>query len=72
VYFGLVSYGVYLWHQAWIGQAFEWQKTTPFQASFPALLTTGLAWTMVTASASWFLLERPLLRRRDGVRRSAA
>lgn len=68
VYFGLISYGVYLWHQAWIGQAFEWQKAAPFQASFPALLTTALAWTIVTASASWFLLERPLLRVRDRTR----
>jgi peptidoglycan/LPS O-acetylase OafA/YrhL len=72
VYLGLISYGVYLWHQAWIGQAFEWQKANPFQASFPALLTTGLAWTVVTASASWFLLERPLLRVRDRAPRSTA
>ena len=65
VYVGLVSYGIYLWHQAWIGQAVEWQKQPVFRASFPAVLTTALAWTIVTASASWFLLERPLLRARD-------
>ena len=36
-----------------------------FQASFIAVLTTAMAWTIITASASWFFLERPLLRVRD-------
>ena len=65
VYLGLVSYGIYLWHQAWVGRAVSWQNQPVFRASFPAVLTTALAWTLVTASLSWFLLERPLLRRRD-------
>jgi peptidoglycan/LPS O-acetylase OafA/YrhL len=65
VYVGLVSYGVYLWHQAWVAKAVSWQGRPLFRASFPAVLTTALAWTLVTASASWFLLERPLLRTRD-------
>jgi peptidoglycan/LPS O-acetylase OafA/YrhL len=65
VYVGLVSYGIYLWHQAWVGKAVEWQGQPVFRASFPAVLTTALAWTLITASASWFLLERPLLRSRD-------
>ena len=65
VYFGLISYGIYLWHQAWIGQAFDWEKKPLFLASFAAVLTTALAWTLVTASLSWFLVERPLLRVRD-------
>ena len=65
MYVGLVSYGVYLWHQAWVGRAVSWQGQPTFRASFPAVLTTALAWTLITASASWFLLERPLLRVRD-------
>ncbi|MDQ1466243.1 MAG: hypothetical protein QOH10_658 [Actinomycetota bacterium] len=68
VYLGLVSYGIYLWHQAWVGKAVSWQGRPLFQASFPAVLTTALAWTLVTASVSWFLLERPLLRVRDRAR----
>jgi peptidoglycan/LPS O-acetylase OafA/YrhL len=36
-----------------------------FLASFPAVLTTAFVWAVVTASLSWFLLERPLLRVRD-------
>jgi peptidoglycan/LPS O-acetylase OafA/YrhL len=65
VYLGLISYGIYLWHQAWIGKAFDWQNRPVFLASFPAVLTTALVWAVITASASWFLLERPLLRVRD-------
>jgi len=68
VYLGLVSYGIYLWHQAWVGRAVSWQGRPVFRASFPAVVTTALAWTLVTASASWFLLERPLLRSRDRTR----
>lgn len=65
VYLGLVSYGVYLWHQTWIERAVRWTGSPIFRASFPAVLTAGLAWTLVTASFSWFVLERPLLRMRD-------
>jgi peptidoglycan/LPS O-acetylase OafA/YrhL len=65
VYLGLISYGVYLWHQAWIGRAFSWTGSPLFRASFPAVLTTAFAWTLVTASLSWFLVERPLLQVRD-------
>jgi peptidoglycan/LPS O-acetylase OafA/YrhL len=68
VYLGLISYGIYLWHQAWVGKAVSWQGRPLFQASFPAVLTTAFVWTLVTASASWFLLERPLLRVRDRAR----
>ncbi len=65
VYLGLISYGIYLWHQAWIGKAVSWNHRPPFQASFPAIVTTAFALAVVTASASWFLVERPLLRVRD-------
>jgi peptidoglycan/LPS O-acetylase OafA/YrhL len=65
VYLGLISYGIYLWHQAWIERAVKWSGSPLFRANFPAVLTTAFAWTLVTASLSWFLLERPLLRARD-------
>jgi peptidoglycan/LPS O-acetylase OafA/YrhL len=71
VYLGLISYGIYLWHQAWIGKAFEWQRQPVFLASFPAVLTTAFVWAVITASLSWFLLERPLLRVRDRSRVAA-
>ena len=65
VYVGLVSYGIYLWHQAWIDKVGGWTGQPVFHMSFPAVLTAASFWTLVTASASWFLVERPLLRVRD-------
>jgi peptidoglycan/LPS O-acetylase OafA/YrhL len=72
VYVGLVSYGVYLWHQSWLERAVKWNAQPDFHASFPAIVTVGFALTMVTASVSWFALERPLLRRRDRYRPARA
>jgi peptidoglycan/LPS O-acetylase OafA/YrhL len=65
VYLGLISYGIYLWHQGWIEKAESWQGRPVFHSSFPAVVTVAFAWTLVTASLSWFLVERPLLRTRD-------
>jgi peptidoglycan/LPS O-acetylase OafA/YrhL len=72
VFTGLVSYAIYLWHQAWVAKAVSWQKQPIFQASFPAVVTVALALTLVTASFSWFLVERPLLGVRDRTTRHAA
>jgi peptidoglycan/LPS O-acetylase OafA/YrhL len=68
VYVGLVSYGVYLWHQSWLERAVKWNHQPDFRASFPAIVTAAFALTMMTASVSWFAVERPLLRRRDRYR----
>jgi peptidoglycan/LPS O-acetylase OafA/YrhL len=51
-----ISYGVYLWHitvTAMLG----------YLVSGPVLLVATVAGTCAVASASWFLLERPILRR---------
>jgi peptidoglycan/LPS O-acetylase OafA/YrhL len=65
VYLGLISYGIYLWHQGWIDKAESWSHQPVFHASFPAVVTVAFSWTLVTASISWFFVERPLLRVRD-------
>ena len=64
-YTGLVSYGVYLWHQGFTDKAMTWTNSTPLHANF--LLVTGLAVALSVAAAtvSWYLLERPINRRRD-------
>ena len=71
VYLGLISYGIYLWHQAWIERAVSWTGRPVFQASFPVVLTAALTWTIFTATLSWFVVERPLLRVRDRARGAA-
>jgi peptidoglycan/LPS O-acetylase OafA/YrhL len=59
---GLVSYGIYLWHQAWIKEALQWTDSGPFQGPFLEVLALVLACTIPTAALSYHLLERPLVR----------
>lgn len=60
---GEVSYGVYLWHLGLLLALQRWLGWGLFQGHFLALYgLTALAATAV-ATASWYLLERPLLRR---------
>lgn len=64
-YTGLVSYGVYLWHQGWTDKAMQWTNSQPLHANF--VLVTGIAvgMSIVTATISWYVLEKPINRRRD-------
>ena len=63
---GTVSYGVFLWHYVWIGQlqqwgAFDWMRS----ARTITVLVITLALTFACAIASWFAVEKPLLRLKD-------
>ena len=66
VLLGTISYGIFLWHYEWIAQlqtwgGFDWLRSARTLTVF--VLVLGL--TLVTAIASWLLVERPLLRRKD-------
>jgi peptidoglycan/LPS O-acetylase OafA/YrhL len=65
VYLGIVSYGVYLWHNNFLEQARIWCGYPVFNGNFLMLLTIALAWSLVFASASYYLVELPILRRKD-------
>ena len=65
---GVVSYGIYLWHQAWMNLWFTWTGDRLFAVNLPALVGMVTALALVSATASYLLVERPILRRR----RSAA
>ncbi len=65
---GTVSYGLFLWHDQWIAQlrawgAFDWVAP----ARTVSVLVMAVALALATAAASWVLVERPLLRRKDRV-----
>lgn len=67
---GTVSYGVFLWHFDWIEQlrdwgAFDWLPS----ARTLSVLGMALALALATATVSWFLLERPVLRKRSDLQR---
>ena len=55
---GLVSYGIFLWHIAVI----RWINTFDDELAFIPLFALVLALTVPIAAASYYFLERPLLR----------
>jgi peptidoglycan/LPS O-acetylase OafA/YrhL len=73
LYLGLISYGIYLYGGAATVQVDRWgltQELASWQSRLPAYLTvvaTSLVFTIVIASLSYFLLERPLLRLKAAV-----
>jgi peptidoglycan/LPS O-acetylase OafA/YrhL len=73
-YLGVISYGIYLWHQAFITKIHQWGGWAPkpgqnvlvgFRGSFLVHAFGALALTTIVASLSWFLIERPILRRKN-------
>lgn len=68
---GLISYGVYLWHELLIIKFREWAgaPANAIGGDFGKLTVAVLAGTLVLASASYLVLERPLLRRKNVVPR---
>jgi peptidoglycan/LPS O-acetylase OafA/YrhL len=82
-YTGLVSYGIYLWHEGWLDKWLVWTGRPNFFELFTAhahiapttypliLLLTVLA-SLATATISFYVMERPLLRMKDHVPRLLA
>ena len=64
---GVISYGIYLWHLDLIHQLLVWTDSTPGNEAFWLLAGTTLAVSIAFASASYFGVERPILRRKDRI-----
>jgi peptidoglycan/LPS O-acetylase OafA/YrhL len=66
---GLVTYGIYLWHELWIDKYLEWRGIEPFGASGtgPFLTMVGgvAALSLLAAGVSYVVVERPFLRLKD-------
>jgi peptidoglycan/LPS O-acetylase OafA/YrhL len=58
---GVVSYGVYLWHQAWIDLFLRWTNLL-FKIAWWKMLLPVLALSIATAAISYFAVERPALK----------
>jgi peptidoglycan/LPS O-acetylase OafA/YrhL len=59
---GIVSYGIYLWHEAAIELYQEWTHTPFFTGALPVMLTGAVTITLAFAVASYLIVERPALR----------
>ncbi|HEX9995064.1 MAG TPA: acyltransferase [Acidimicrobiales bacterium] len=60
---GLVSYGVFLWHLTWVVDAVRRAGEAGEAPRFLPVLGTAVAGTLLTATASYVAVERPLLER---------
>lgn len=59
---GIVSYGIYLWHQAWVTEFLRWTGDRLFTIPFGEVFGTVLGLAVASATASYLLFERPVLR----------
>lgn len=68
---GLISYGVYLWHELLIIKLREWAgaPANAIGGNFGKLALAVFAGTLVLAAVSYVVVERPLLRRKNVVPR---
>jgi peptidoglycan/LPS O-acetylase OafA/YrhL len=58
---GLVSYGIFLWHQPFVAELLRIQSWFPAAGYLPYTLAVAAAATAI-AAVSYYLLERPVLR----------
>ena len=61
---GIVSYGIYLWHQAWVDMYIRWTGEL-FRIPLPKLFGVALGLAVASATASYVLVERPILKLKD-------
>jgi peptidoglycan/LPS O-acetylase OafA/YrhL len=59
---GLVSYGVFLWHFDWLEQLGDFGVPSHGVGGFIVLLALAVPLTLLTATASYWIVERPALR----------
>lgn len=71
---GVVSYGIYLWHEFLLERWSAWRWTPPWEsdpAPFELTLAVVLAGSIAIASLSWIVVERPILQLKRAVRSTA-
>jgi peptidoglycan/LPS O-acetylase OafA/YrhL len=65
---GLVSFGIYLWHELWLDRFFQSTGLVPFDpgANVLAVLIYVATLSIVVGYLSWRFVERPVMRLRPG------
>jgi peptidoglycan/LPS O-acetylase OafA/YrhL len=68
---GLISYGVYLWHEGVLDVWMRARELTPLDTAFPPLLLVTIVATITVAAVSYVVVEKPALALRAQARRNA-
>ncbi len=61
VWLGLVSYGIYIWHEAWQDVYLRVTDQPPLAASFVGMMVVTVIATLICSALSWYLVERPTM-----------
>ncbi len=61
VWLGLISYGIYLWHEAFQDLYIRWTGDEVLRAPFLPMLVWTLVLSILAGAASWYLVERPAM-----------
>jgi peptidoglycan/LPS O-acetylase OafA/YrhL len=64
---GVISYGIYLWHEPWIFQILKEGHYHLFDLEFWAFTLSVLALSCISASLSYFIVEKPALRLKNSI-----
>ncbi len=62
IWVGLVSYGIYIWHEAWLDIYLRWFDQPALAASFLRMGLFAGVLTIICAALSWYVVERPVMR----------
>ncbi len=62
VWLGLVSYGIYIWHEAIQDLYLRWTDQQPFNTSVIEMGIVTVVLTIPVAALSYYLIERPAIR----------
>ena len=64
---GVISYGIYLWHETWIYQILGQGHYHDFNLEFWAFFLSVLGLSIGSASLSYFIVEKPALRLKNSL-----
>jgi len=64
---GVISYGIYLWHEVWIYQILKEGHYHLFDMEFWAFTLSVFALSILAATLSYFVLEKPALRLKNSI-----